>query len=399
MRNRIVRLCVVAALVASAAGAAVIIRSELTPAAPRHPEGFDRRVDRLHALVIEVMRVESAYVAPGQNPAPALVRFPEAFNEISILTGELSALRRSPAAIREVRAFVEATSTLAQADADAREHLLLGDVQSASHVIFGKAGAATVEMTAALGRLRDLEHAEVQGESVTLSERTEIAAASIAALWVIALFVFAFVPAKARTAALRTGTRDSGLGARKAPEESRSDSGLEALGATQVPAYSNATALSIDLDAAADLCTEIGRVESPGALTGLLTRAVTLLDADGIIVWLESSGQLFAAAAAGYPPDTLARLRPIASDDAHAVAAAWREATTETVDATSEGDGAVVVPLFSGASCFGVFTVELKPGREQDAVTRAVARLLAAQLAVVVGGSPGSSSAAIATGT
>jgi len=54
--------------------------------------------------------------------------------------------------------------------------------------------------------------------------------------------------------------------------------------------------------------------------------------------------------------------------------------------------------LFSGATCFGVFAVELKPGREQDVVTRAVARLFAAQLAVVVGGSPGSSSAAIATG-
>jgi hypothetical protein len=133
-------------------------------------------------------------------------------------------------------------------------------------------------------------------------------------------------------------------------------------------------------------------------LNGLLTRAVTLLDADGIIVWLESSGQLFAAAAAGYPPDTPARLGPIAWNDAHAVAAAWREATTETVDATSEGDGAVVVPLFSGATCFGVFAVELKPGREQDAVTRAVARLLAAQLAVVVGGSPGSSSTTLATG-
>ena len=395
MRNRLVRLCVVAALVASAAGAAVIVRSELTPAAPRHPEDFDRRVDRLHALVIDVMRAQSAYVAPGQNPTPALVHFPEPLNEISNLTGELSALRRSPAAIREVRTMVDATSTLAQADAEAREHLLLGDVQSASHVIFSKAGAATQAMTAALGRLRDLERAEVQSESATLSDRTRIIAASVAALWGIALLAFALVPAKARTAAPPAGTRDSGLGAWKAPEPG-SDTGLESLGATPA-ADTDTTSLPIDLDAAADLCTEIGRVESPGALNGLLTRAVTLLDADGIIVWLESSGHLFAAAAAGYPPDTLARLGPIAWDDAHAVAAAWREATTETVDATSEGDGAVVVPLFSGATCFGVFAVELKPGREQDVVTRAVARLFAAQLAVVVGGSPGSSSTTLAT--
>ena len=83
MRNRVARLCVVAALVASAAGAAAVVRAELTPAAPGHPEDLDRRIDRLHALVVDTMRAEAAYVAPGQNPTPALARFPAAFNEIS----------------------------------------------------------------------------------------------------------------------------------------------------------------------------------------------------------------------------------------------------------------------------------------------------------------------------
>jgi hypothetical protein len=294
--------------------------------------------------------------------------------------------------------MVEASSTLAQADAEAREHLLLGDVESASYVIFGKAGNATQAMMAALGRLRDLERAKVHSETTTISDRTRMMVGGVAALWVVALLAFALVPPRRRTAAPPAGTRDSGLGRRKAPEPG-SDTGLQPLGVTGLEARKAPESLPIDLDAAADLCTEIGRVESRGALHGLLTRAVTLLDADGIIVWLESSGQLFAAAAAGYPPDTLARLGPIAWNDAHAVAAAWREAATETVDATSEGDGAVVVPLFSGATCFGVFAVELKPGREQDAVTRAVARLLAAQLAVVVGGSPGSSSTTLAAAT
>lgn len=387
MRNRVVRLCVVAALVASAAGAAVVVRTGLTPAAPADREDLDRRIDRLHALVVETMGAEAAYVAPDQNPTPALARFPSAFNEISTRAGQLSTLVRSPGAIREVRLFAEATSRLAQADAEVREHLLLGDVQSAAHVIFGKAATASKEMTTALAHVRDLERARILGENaaVGLSGRSRIIVGSVAALWVIVLFVFAVVPARGRRAPNQPVPETDG--------ERRAEPPAAASATPDV-----AAATRIDLEAAADLCTEIARVESAAALNGLLSRAVTLLDASGIIVWVESSGRLFAAAAAGYPPDTLARLVPITRDDAHAVAAAWREAATETVDATSAADGAVAVPLFSGAKCFGVFAVELKPGREQEAGTRAVARLLAAQLTTVVGGTP-SSSNALATGT
>ena len=379
MQNRFVRLCVVAALVASAAGAAVIVRSELTVTdARRRPEDIARRVDRLHVLVIDAMRAEAAYVAPGQDATAALVRFPKTLNEISTLTGELSALRQSPAAVREVRTLVEATAILAEADAEAREHLLLGDVQSASHSIFGKAGAATQAMTTALGRLGDLERAEVPVAKSLISDRTRIIGATVAALWVIALMAFALVPVHAR----RASTTPTA--------EIRSDAASDPPGAPPPP---------IDLDAAADLCTAIARVESTGALSGLLSQAVTLLDVEGIVVWLESAGQLFAVAAAGYPPDTLARLTPIARDDINAVATAWREATVETVDVTPEADGAVAVPLFNAAVCVGVFAVALKSGRELDAGTCSVARLLAAQLAVVVGGSVPSSSPARATGT
>ena len=356
MRNRLVRLCVVVALVASAAGAAVIIRSELAPAAaPPQPERIERRIDRLHGLIIDVMRAEAAYVAPGQDSTPALVRFPQMLNEISMLTGELSALRQSPAAVREIGTLVESTAALSQADTEAREYLLLGDPHSASDAIFSKAGAATQEMTAALGRLRYLERADTPVDGALVSDRTRIIAGTVAALWVVALLTFAVVPAKAR----RVSSDDT----------------------------THAAVAPSAIDLAANLCTAIARVESTGALNGLLSQAVTLLDADGVVVWLESGGRLFAAAAAGYPPDTLARLTPIARDDVHPVATAWRDATTEVVDATQEANGAVAVPLFNAAVCFGVFAVALKPGRAAEADTTSVARLLAAQLAVVVGGS------------
>ena len=92
MRNRFARLCVFAALVASAAGAALVVRSELASTTSRDLNEVDQRVERLHALVVEAMRAEAAYVAPGQNPTAALMRFPEAVSEISMRAGELSAL-------------------------------------------------------------------------------------------------------------------------------------------------------------------------------------------------------------------------------------------------------------------------------------------------------------------
>jgi hypothetical protein len=292
--------------------------------------------------------------------------------------GELSALVTSPAAIKEIQAFADAASRLAQADADARDHLLVGDVQSAAHVIFGRAGAATEEMSTALGRLREAERIAIaeQAGSSGLSERSRAILGGVGVLWLVVTFVFAVVPAGPRTAAERTASAPGG-------DEHQVRHTL-----TGSPVITDAGlgAASIDVGAAADLCTEIARVESTDALNGLLSRAVTLLDADGIVVWIESAEQLFAAASAGYPPDTVARLVPINRDDEHAVAAAWREAATETVDGSSGADGAMAIPLFSGANCFGVFAVELKPGRERDVNTRAVARLLAAQLATVVGG-------------
>jgi hypothetical protein len=330
------------------------------------------------------------------------------------VTGETGALLGASAGGAELQTFADAASALAHADAAAREHLLLGDERSASHVIFGEGTAAAGTMTASLVRLRAAARATDATAAGQGLGRTLIIAGAVGAVWLLGLLLLALVPlgrgsapddAMTASGAAHALVNDMDSSAADAAvsdmwlSDAGSDAGRDggSLDGARLHGASLDYQRPIDWNAVADLCTELGRVETAGAVTGLLTRAVTLLDADGIIVWMESAGRLYAVAAAGYPPETLARLLPIARQDDHAVAAAWRDASVETVDASSERDGALAVPLFNAQGCVGVLAVEVRDGREQELTTRAVARMLAAQLSTVVGGASAESQALTGT--
>jgi hypothetical protein len=330
---------------------------------------LDRHTDRLLALVGALRVAEAGYVVTGQDPTASLQKFPELLHDITGVTAETTALLRSPGGGDELRAFADATSRLAEADASAREQLVIGDVQSASQIIFGDADRAADAMTSAVLQVREAERAERQKRAAATSGQNLRLAASVAGLWVLGLLLLAFVPARQRQG------------------EPASE---DALGETT-------SASQISISAAADLCTELSRVETSTALNGLLARAMTLLEANGVVVWMESGGELRAAATAGYPPEMTSRLSPIRRHDDNMTATAWREGLTEVVAGGEQSSAAIAVPLFSGHACRGVFTLELRAGREPDEAVLDVARMIAAQLAsVVVGPASTASPAALA---
>jgi len=371
MRNRLARLCVVVVLLATAGAAAYVGRGWLQAPAVNASADLDQRVERLLALTGELRGAEAAYVVPGQDPASALEKFPTLLHDTTTLAVETSTMLHSSTAAGELRSFADATSRLAEADAAAREQLLVGDVLSAAHIIFGQGRQAAETMTASLLRARTAERSEALSAVADTSRQTLSVMAGVSALWVVGLLVLAFIPA---------GRRDQGRGG----EASRA-----------VPAAS-----PIDLDAAADLCTDISRVETTDALTGLLTRAVTLLEAEGVVVWMESGGELHAAATAGYSPDARARLSAVHRHDDNITARAWRNAATGVLEGSDQKGDLIAVPLLSGRACCGVFAIELRPAARQDEMTRAVARMIAAQLAsVVVGPVASSAPPAVAAGS
>lgn len=140
------------------------------------------------------------------------------------------------------------------------------------------------------------------------------------------------------------------------------------------------------LEAAARVCTDLARVKDADELRDALGRAARLLDASGVIVWMtDAAGQsLKPLLTYGYPDEALRRIPTLPREADNATAAAWRDAVTHVVDATESAPGAIAVPLMMPQGCVGVFAAEIGHGREAALATRALAQIVAAQLAVLI---------------
>jgi len=126
----------------------------------------------------------------------------------------------------------------------------------------------------------------------------------------------------------------------------------------------------------------------------LLKRVASILDASGIVVWMAAGEELFVAAAFGYQPRVINRLGPINRAADNATAAAWRTGTMQVVTSEPAASSAVVAPMLGPDRCIGVLAVEVPHRREEDAQTRAVTTLFAAQLGAALTGWPPASAAA-----
>ena len=142
-----------------------------------------------------------------------------------------------------------------------------------------------------------------------------------------------------------------------------------------------------DLQAAAHLCTELGRLAETGSAAPLLEEAARILDAVGLIVWVwhQQASELRPALAQGYSDTVLAQLPRVRRDTDNATAAAFRSGQTCVVSGGDLASGALAVPLITPVGCTGVLAIELQDGREQRESVRAVATIVAAQLARVIG--------------
>jgi transcriptional regulator with XRE-family HTH domain len=141
-----------------------------------------------------------------------------------------------------------------------------------------------------------------------------------------------------------------------------------------------------DIFAAAELCTEFGRVDDVEALTSLLARAREIVGAAGLIVWMKdsSTNRLWPALAHGYGEPLLAQLTPLRPDDRNATATAFRTAETGIVEGGDTASGAMVVPIVAPGGCVGVLALEFRGGGERHPLVRALATIFAALLAPLV---------------
>jgi hypothetical protein len=144
------------------------------------------------------------------------------------------------------------------------------------------------------------------------------------------------------------------------------------------------------LRAAADLCTEFGRVNDMADLKTLLGRAADVMDAAGLIVWVgnASGADLRPVLAHGYAEQTIARMPAVSRSADNAAAAAYRTGALQVVSSRpGTAHGAVAAPLLSPDGSIGALTAEIKDGGEASVGVQALAAIVAAQLAGVLAAS------------
>ena len=122
----------------------------------------------------------------------------------------------------------------------------------------------------------------------------------------------------------------------------------------------------IDLLAAADLCTALGRVENASQMPPLLREAARILGARGLIVWVWDSiaEELQPSLVFGYPDKLVAQLPRLKPEADNLTAAAFRSTETLAMGGSQDASAALAVPLLVPGGCAGVLAIELAPGFE-----------------------------------
>jgi cytoskeletal protein RodZ len=141
-----------------------------------------------------------------------------------------------------------------------------------------------------------------------------------------------------------------------------------------------------DLSAVAQLCTKLSRVDETHDMAPLLEEMAGVIDAVGLMVWLwdPQTTALTPTLPYGYSDEVLAQLPNLPRDARNATAAAFRSAQMCIVSGGEVASDALVVPLMTRDACAGVLAIELRQGGARIESIRAVATILAAQMARVV---------------
>ncbi len=143
---------------------------------------------------------------------------------------------------------------------------------------------------------------------------------------------------------------------------------------------------TLDLQSAANLCTDLGQLSNASQLNVILARAAQIFNASGIIVWIldASKNSLRPAVGHGYSEATLARFGSVSCDDNNVTALSFRDAQIHIVPADSSSLGAIAAPIVSMSGCIGVLSMELQGGWELNEDVQATAAILTAQLSTLV---------------
>jgi hypothetical protein len=428
MNNRIARLVVVLLALAAAGGAGYYAFTLEQRAASRAASdlAFAEGAVRLQATLADLRASQAAYLAGGQDAAVWIEKVGRLKHEADAQVQQLV----SAAGDDSLAAVTEGVASFERLDARVLERLRDQQPLTASSLIFSDAAQALSTTSLALGHTRGARAARGGAAIAALKQAQLYALAGGTAALVLALVLLlptgggrrdAPLEATEQPAANETTTtrteepeeyerRGLGLdfeGVRNPdkpwtldfPPDLAQESRPTAAAPVQLPhsdegagaPAGQARPWGVDLSAAAQLCTDLARVHDTSELQELLSRAASLLDATGIVVWMGGveADVLWPAFSYGYSPQALTRMQALPRDGATPVSVAFRKGLIQTVPAQPGNSGAVVTPILTANGCVGVMAVELRQGTDTSDNAEALASIVAAQLATLVAGEGG----------
>lgn len=350
---------------------------------------------KLAVSLSDLRAAQQAYVAAGQDRGYWVSK---TASQIDATTTSLASLARLSTAPGTAGALSEAASVvddLKRMDAMARDYSSAGQDLMASDLIFtdglelARSAASHVELARATERVARDASGEIDRRTQGVALATAMGTGVLVALLLLPV-------ARPRERVGETG--ETPADAESADTESdltQLPEGRLLLNLDLEPdrlslAGAGPAAPMLNLRAAAELCTDLGRLSGTADLPDLLGRAAAVLNASGLIVWVrDGSGEaLRPAIGHGYAAPSLAALGTIACDGDNATAAAFRDVRMHVVAADDSGTGAIVAPLIASTSCVGVLSAELRGGWETSDAVQSAAAILAAQLATLVVADP-----------
>ena len=420
MQSRAMRL-ILAAVCCIAGGATVtfVLSSEQQIAERRASQRvFDQRAREATEALADVRAEQQAYVAAGQGVAFWMSKVDATMGTVA---NTLAMLQQS-ATIAASRAALDGTGTtlheFGDADKRIRGYLKSGAQLMAADIIFTEGAEAAVSAARQIESARLEEQSNLDRFEGVHRKQEAQALAGAAGLVILIVVALALLPRKAAAQAdpaspgLLVAPRE--LIARREPIAPRkavpgttsadetvpsTDETLPRREASPEPKAAE-IARPVDvskraagpaLKAAAQLCTDLGRVSDSQELRSLIGRAADMLDASGLVLWMGTAAgdELRPAVAHGYDPQLAARIPSVPRSANNAAAAAYRTATLQIVlSRPGSARGAVVAPVVSADGCIGVLSAEIRDGGEASETVQALAAIIAAQLAGVLGSTP-----------
>lgn len=394
MKSRAFRFALHVLFVGIVAAAAYVVWKKESEgnAAASAARTFSERAHATERSLLEIKSAHPGYVAAGQGEDFWITKVEALIASTRDSIESLRATAQSTAARTEVGTAADALEDFEQMDRRARDYSRNGQRLLASDLVFSDGIEKMDAAVAAIDRAR-LAEADAGLAAMTERRRDELMAVGGAAVLGV-LLMLALVPLPRPAVAAPAQAEAPAKPAAEGPARRIAPAPAPAPRPTPQPASLHTPAAAaraagpfVDLPGMAALCTDLARAIDTRALPPALERAARLLDASGLVIWVADPDgrELAPVMAHGYPRNVLTRLGTIPKDAENATAAAFRTGVVQTVKSDAISHGAIAAPLMTPSGPVGVMAAEVRNDGERRDATRAVAAIVAAQLATLMG--------------